>query len=366
MRTYALIGAAALLTVAGGDLAAQRQGTFLTPDENTVTTRVAQRGANFLQIGVGARGQALGGAMTGLASGATAMYWNPAGMASLDGFTVAFTSAALYADLDVSHSYGAVAIPFGGGALGASIIQLNSGDIFRTDEGNPGGGSAQTGDIFNWTGTAVGLHYARRLTDRLQVGVTGRVIGEGLDQATASWWGMDFGTMFNTGLYGITIGAVLANIGPAARMEGNIITRRVATREAFAVNLPVRYNTVEYALPTAFRFSVVSNLVGGADALLSPSNTSSLKLAADINDATDTDVQVSLGLEFGFREMFYLRGGKKWAREAGLEREFADQLSFGGGIVLPMLGRHMKFDYAYTGMGDLQNVQVFSFELGGR
>lgn len=366
MRTYALIGAAALLAVAGSDLAAQRQGTFLSPDENTVTTRVAQRGANFLEIGVGARAQAMGGALTGLATGATAMYWNPAGMATVDGFTTAFSRAALYDDLDITHTYGAAALPFLGGALGASFIQLSSGDILRTTEDNPGGGNVQFGDVFSWTGTAVGLHYARRLTDRLQVGFTGRVISEGLDQASANWWGMDFGTVFNTGLYGITIGAVLANIGPSARMEGNIITRRVTTREAFPVNLPVRFNTNAYALPTTFRFSVVSNLVGGADALLSPSRTSSLKLAADLNDATDTDLQVSLGVEYGFRDLLYLRAGKKWAREAGLERDFADNLSFGGGIVLPMLGRHLKFDYAYTGMGDLQNVQVFSFELGGR
>jgi hypothetical protein len=173
--------------------------------------------------------------------------------------------------------------------------------------------------------------------------------------------------MFNTGLYGITIGAMLANVGPAARMEGNIITRRVTTAEAFPVNLPVRFNTVEYALPTTFRFAVVSNLVGGADALLSPSGTSSLKLAADLNDGTDTDVQVSLGLEYGFRDFLYLRAGKKWVREANADfRTFSDNLSFGGGIVLPALGRRFRFDYAYTGMGELQNVQVFSFELGGQ
>lgn len=366
MRTFALIGAAALMTSLGGDLAAQRQGTFLAPDENTVTTRVAQRGANFLEIGVGARAQAMGNALSGLATGATAMYWNPAGMASIDGFTTAFSRTALYDNLDITHTFAAAAMPFMGGGMGFSFIQLSSGDIQRTTEDNPGGGDVEFGDIFSWTGTAVGAHYARRLTDRLQVGFTGRAITEGLDQAKANWWGLDFGTVFNTGLYGITIGAVLANIGPSARMEGNIITRRVTATDAFPVALPVRFSTVDYALPTAFRFSVVSNLVGGADALLSPSQTSSFKLAADLNDATDTDVQLSLGAEYGFRDMLYLRGGKRWVREAGLERDFTDDLSFGGGIVLPLLGRHLKFDYAYTSLGDLQNVQVFSFELGGR
>jgi hypothetical protein len=367
MRPIALIGAAALVMLAGSDLAAQRTGTFLTPDENTSTTRVAQRGANFLAIGVGARAQAMGGALTGLATGAAAMYWNPAGMASLEGFTAAFSYSALYADLGIKHLYGAAAIPFLGGGLGASYIQLSSGDIPRTTEDNPGGGNPEFGEIFSWTGTAVGLHYARRLTDRLQVGFTGRVISEGIDQARAQWWGMDFGTVFRTGLYGITLGAVLANIGPSARMEGNLITRRVATDEAFPVTLPVRFNTVDYGLPTTFRFSLVSNLVGGAEALLSPSQTSSLNLAVDLNDATDTDLQLSAGVEYGFRDLLYLRAGKKWVNEANSEfRSFSDNVSFGGGLVLPVFGGGFHFDYAYTSLADLQHVHVFSFELGGR
>lgn len=369
MRTIALIGAAALVMLPGSDLAAQRTGTFLTPDENTATTRVAQRGANFLQIGVGARGQAMAGALTGLATGAAAMYWNPAGLATLDGFTGAFSYAALYDDLDIDHFYGAAAIPFLGGALGASYIQLSSGDIPRTSEDDPGGGSVEFGQVFSWTANAIGLHYARRLTDRLQVGFTGRMISEGIDQARADWWGLDFGTVFKTGLYGITLGAVLANVGPSARMEGNLITRRVTTREAFPVNLPVRFNTIDYALPTTFRFSIVSSLIGGPEALLSPSPTSSLSLAVDLNDATDTDLQLSAGVEYGFRDLLFLRAGKKWVNENSGDadfRSFSDHLSFGGGLALPVLGGHVRLDYAYTSLADLQNIHVFSFELGGR
>lgn len=80
LRQTTAVFALALL-VGGGNLAAQRQGTFLTPGNDESTTRVGARGANFLEIGVGARAQALGGAFTSLASGASAMYWNPAGIA---------------------------------------------------------------------------------------------------------------------------------------------------------------------------------------------------------------------------------------------------------------------------------------------
>ena len=204
------------------------------------------------------------------------------------------------------------------------------------------------------------------MTDRLQVGLSGRIITEGLDNASATWWGVDFGTIFNTGLYGITLGAVLANIGPRASIEGGAVEQRVTAREAFPFSLPIEFATVEYQLPTTFRFSVLTNLVGGADALLTPSGTHGFLLAFDLNDGVDTDIQTSIGAEYNFREIIFLRGGKQFVNEANDDfRSFGDFLSFGGGIRLPVLGRSLMFDYAYTNMGELQNVQVFSFELGG-
>nr|HPI73656.1 hypothetical protein [bacterium] len=41
--------------------------------------------AAFLEIGVGARAMAMGGAYTSIANDATALYWNPAGIAWMNG-----------------------------------------------------------------------------------------------------------------------------------------------------------------------------------------------------------------------------------------------------------------------------------------
>ena len=222
--------------------------------------------------------------------------------------------------------------------------------------------------MFSWASSALGLHYGRRLTDRLAVGASGRVIAEGINQAGISWWSLDFGTSFNTGLYGLTLGAVLANIGPQARFEGGLITTRVATDEAFPVALPVRFKTTEITLPTTFRFSVVSDLMGGPDALFSPGGSSDLKIAAEFNDATDTDLQFALGMEYSFSRIVFLRVGKKWVNERQGEasfRSFSYATGLGGGFRVPLLGTSLTIDYAYTNMGELQNVHAFSFELGG-
>lgn len=350
-----------------GVLSAQRTGTFLEPQTTDATSRVAQRGANFLEIGVGARARGMGDAFSGLATGASATFWNPAGLGSTEKFGVAYTYASLYGDLDINHQFAAVIMPVFGGGLGASYIRLDSGDIPRTDEVNPGGGNAASGDTFNFTSQAIGLHYGRRLTDRLQVGFTGRVISEGISQATIGWWSLDFGTVFNTGLYGITLGATLANIGPSSRYEGGLIQTRITTDEAFPFGVPVRFKTTGYTLPTTFRFAAVSALVGGPDGLFSQGGKHDFKLAAELNDAVDTDVQMSVGGEYNFNRLIFLRGGKKFVNEAYSNdfRSFGHALSFGGGFRLPAFGSFVSFDYAYTNMGELNNVHAFSFELGG-
>jgi hypothetical protein len=355
-----------LLLLVPGVLSAQRTGTFLEPTPDEGTTRVAQRGANFLEIGVGARARGLGEAFSGLASGATATYWNPAGVGSIEQFDVAFSYLSLYDDFDIGHYFAATALPLFGGAAAVSYIRLTSGDMLRTDEANPGGGNQQEGDTFSWSSQAIGVTYGRRLTDRLQIGLTGRAITEGMTQAKISWWGFDVGTIFNTGLYGLTLGAALLNVGGQAQYEGALLQTRVATDQAFPFSIPIQYKATQYTLPTTFRFSLVSNLVGGADALLSPSGAHDLKLAVDVNDATDTDMQSSVGMEYSFNRLVFLRAGKKFVNERNSEfRSFSHALAFGGGIRVPLLGQWFTLDYAYTSMGELQNVHAFSFELGG-
>lgn len=358
----------ALAFFAGGELAAQTQGSFLTPTPDQGTTRVGARGANFLEIGVGARAQALGGAYAGLASGATSMYWNPAGLGSTEGLVAAYSYSPLYGDLDITHNFAGVAIPVFGGGLGVSYLQFSSGDIERTSENFPGADDPTFGPVFNYTGSAIGLSYGRRLTDRLQVGGSAKFIQEGLTDAKATWWALDFGTMFNTGLYGLSLGAALQNIGNSAAMTGSLTKTRITTREAFPVDQPVNLAVQQYQLPMMFRFSVVSDLAGAPDALFSPGSAVGMKLALDFNDGVDTDLQSSLGLEVNVKNLVYLRAGKRWVNETlpdGQDfRSFSHGMSFGGGLHLPVFGRFFSFDYAYTSMGELQNIQVFSFELG--
>ena len=52
-------------------------------------SKVGTTSAQFLKIGVGARAMGLGGSFTALANDVSTLYWNPAGITNLRGFSFA-------------------------------------------------------------------------------------------------------------------------------------------------------------------------------------------------------------------------------------------------------------------------------------
>lgn len=368
-KTIALTFTGLLLGAAGGQ--AQNVGSGLEPEPDQSTTRVGTRGANFLEIPVGARAQALGGSGTAIVTGAEALAWNIASAAEATQFSVGYAYSELFSEADITHQYVGALLPLGEVAVvGASVIALSSGDIVRTSERFPEGGDPQFGDTFEFTGFAASVGYARRITDRLNFGGAVKLVSEGIDGAKAEWVGLDIGALFRTGLFGVTVGASIQNIGGESGFEGVAVERTIgAATDALPTgeDVGVRFDTDELALPTAFRFSALFDVTGTPDAWFpegSPDHN--LRLAADFFDSIDTPLEPSLGLEYGYRGIVFGRVGKRWFNEERTDdfRKFADGFSFGGGIRIPVLNRYLGFDYAYTDMGLLENIQTFSIHLG--
>lgn len=349
--------------------AAQNSGTQLLPESDLEATRTGTRGANFLKQGVGARALALGGAYSALSTGVYSLYWNPGGLAHTEGFAAAYSYAALFEDADITHHFMGVVLPALGGTIGLSGIFFDSGDIPRTTSDFPRGGDPTFGDSFNWTGTAIGLHYGRLITDRLSVGAAGKFVSEGIADAEAQYVGFDAGVLFDTGIYGTRLGAAVTNIGSEGRMRGGAVNRRLAGENTgldilrdFRINL----ETESFALPSSFHFGIRTSLVGGPTAVLAPNPSHNLIVAAQVDDAIDGPIQPALGLEYAFRDLFYLRGGKRAVNEERDDsfRSFSHGLSAGLGVQLPIgEERFVGFDYAWVDMGELENVQVLSFDL---
>ncbi len=84
--------------------------------------------AEFLNVGVGARAGAMGGAFSAVADDATASYWNPAGLRLLAGRQVGLMHAAQFAN-HVKYDYLVFGSPGERESYGISIIRMGIDDI---------------------------------------------------------------------------------------------------------------------------------------------------------------------------------------------------------------------------------------------
>jgi len=134
----------------------------------------------------------------------------------------------------------------------------------------------------------------------------------------------------------------------------------------------VNYDMKEADMPTMFRFSVMSDLIGGSESLLSQrTDMGVLRLVGEFSNAMDTDQQAAVGTEYGFRNVLFLRAGKRWLNEnisgrASITNSeyWSRGLGFGGGLRLPVGGKSMQFDYAWQGAGELPANHHFSLDFG--
>lgn len=366
-----IIATTCALLLVSGSAWAQNVADGLDPQPDQSTTRVGTRGANFLEIPVGARGQSLSGAGVALIDGVEALAWNVATIAESRQFSIGWSYSRLFADADIDHQFIGAILPIGAtSSLGVSVTALTSGDIVRTTERFPEGGDPQFGSTFSFTGFAASVGWGQQLTDRLDLGGAVKIVQEGIDNATANWLGLDVGALFRTGLIGTTLGVSIQNIGGESSYSGSAIERQVgAAADVFPVedNVSIAFKTDALALPTSFRFSVLFNVTGTPDAWLAGASLDhNVRLVTDLFDSIDTAVEASIGLEYSYKDIFFARGGKHFFNEdnAGF-RDVTDGLSFGGGVLVPgVLDRRLGFEYAYTDMGLLDNIQTISIQLG--
>jgi hypothetical protein len=147
-----------------------------------------------------------------------------------------------------------------------------------------------------------------------------------------------------------------------------LITRVISTadRGTFSDNRRVSLYTSQVELPVEFRLSVASDLLGSANSLLGKgSGKSTLNAEVAVNESTDFTTQYAIGLEYGYRNILFVRGGKRLYnddRDRGTDTPVG--LAGGFGLRLPAKGRNVRFDYSFESAGALQNIQIFSFEVG--
>ncbi len=302
--------------------------------------------APFLKIGAGARAVALGGNYVALANDATALYWNPAGVAGLGKFSISGTHTEWFAG--ISHDFFALVAPLGNSqALGLELTYLNSGEIEQTTLEEQNG----NGIFYKATDLALGLTYARKLTDRFAVALKGKFIRQNIYNEEASSFAVDFGTLYDTGFKGLSIGMNMANFGSGMEMAGSDLSV-VQTDPLTGAQVETALKTESWPLPIVFRVGVAMDILGREEGFIL-NRDNRLTLAVDGNHPNDNKETLGAGLEYMWNDFLALRAGYKGNHDT-------ENFSFGGGLNFTLAGWGIAIDYAYAAMGDLDEVQRFT------
>ena len=171
----------------------------------------AQTGFRFLELGVGSRPSAMGDAYTSLAEDATAVYWNPAGLARMEGTKLHLTHAEWF--VGVRHEYVGAAMGLGRHAIGGSVSGIFTGSIERRDDRG-----RQTG-TYGYYDLAAAFSYAYGAREDLWVGGTFKYLREGIDHHSGSGFAADLGVQWALPWQGVTGGAVLRHLGPGITLN---------------------------------------------------------------------------------------------------------------------------------------------------
>lgn len=290
--------------------------------------------AQFLKIGVGGRASAMGDAFVAIADDASALYWNPAGIVHSKSNEILISHNEWV--VDIKHQFiGGIYHLSPNDVVGLSFTTLHMDDMPVTTEVMPFG----TGEYFGFEDIAVALTYSRKMTEQFSFGATVRYIEETLDKLKMRGVMIDLGTFYWTGLGTTRFAVAISNFGNELAPDGEVVlfgNRKKSEWQSFSP-------------PTMFR-------IGFA---MEPYQTETHRLTTSIqlNHPNDNSENVSTGIEYSWKEIFFARGGYKLNVD---EQDF----TFGAGVKVPVGIADVTFDYAFANFERLGSAHRFSLLLG--
>jgi len=328
LRSLALLLAAFSVAAAAGPARAQ----FKLGEQRAGTSSGA-----FLKIGVGARATALGESFVAVANDPSTIYWNPAGLASLQRPEVLISHVDWPAEIHYEHAAWVVPSQRFGGSFAIQFGVLST-TLEETTELQPFG----TGRSYLFSDVVAGVAYARRWTDKLLVGVGLKYVREDLGSdiggPTTNAALVDMGSIYYLGYGSVRIATSLTNFGPEMTPGGQFVspvTGEVRSYDGFDPPIQFRYGLA---------FEPIEN------------KHQRLTTSIEIAQPADNAQRVKAGLEWTWERVLALRTGYDFN---------ADELKFaaGAGLNLNVGQRQGTLDYAYTDGGTFGAINRLSLGL---
>ena len=324
--------------------------------------RAGTTSANFLEIGYGSAGVAMGDAFVSVVRDVSSIYWNPAGLGYMEKSEFQAMHQPWLADIGTAFvGLGYVAPRFG--TIGVGFVYTGYGEEEVTSMLMQEG----TGEKFDGLDYAVSLSYGRKLAQWFSFGASGKYISSRIWHESASAVALDLGAIINTSFLswtgdeagGMSIGMSISNYGTRMQYNGIDLKRPLdeAPREAGNFEfVPARYETQSWELPLIFRIGI------SAHPILTSMHR--VTVSADALHPNNNSEYLNFGGEYALTVpgigVFALRGGYKGLHM--IDSEYG--LTFGFGILLNFLHNNaLKVDYAYREIGLLGHMNAYTLSL---
>ncbi len=324
--------------------------------------RVGTTTANFLEIGYGSSGNAMGDAVVSSIGDLSALYWNPARLSTLKQNEAMFMYQPWFADINTS--FASVGLTFRNiGTFAVGLFQVDYGDMKVTSMEMQDG----TGEYYSAADYAVSLGFGRALVDWLAFGASAKYITSKIWHSSADAFALDLGMTVNTFFFspsgdrkdGLTIGMSISNYGSRMKYDGMDLRQPIDLLPYEEGNYKYaegKFETQSWELPLIFR-------IGAA---VYPISTASQRLTLEVDalHPNNNSESVNLGGQWEYNiptfGTFFLRGGYK----ALFMEDTEYGPSFGAGLKYTMMNNlAFRVDYAFRDIGILGSTHSYTFSF---
>ncbi|TCJ17634.1 PorV/PorQ family protein [Flaviaesturariibacter flavus] len=330
----------------------------------------------FLNIGVGARGLAMGSAQVASASDGTAGYWNPAGLAFVERTNINAMHAEYFSGIG-KYDYLSFATPLNGGrrTLGVTALRFGVDDIPNTLFLVEPDGSINYNNVRSFSSADYGFLFslAQKLKDhgnrKMQVGLNAKVIHRSVGSFAKAWgFGIDAGLQMQVKKWRLGL------VGRDITTTFNTWSFSFSDKEKEALyltnnDIPVR--STEMTAPRVVLGVGRDFKLGNKVGLLAEAN---FDLTFDgqrntVISSSAVNVDPRIGVEANINQTLFLRAGVNNFQRALSDKDTFNQKKVW--IYQPSLGagfrlQNVRIDYAFTNLANQSSAlytHVFSLQL---
>jgi len=331
----------------------------------------------FLNIGAGARGLAMGSAQVASVTDGTAGYWNPAGLVNVkDNPSVNLMHAEYFAGIG-KFDYASVALPVQDNrrTLGVSLLRFAVDDIPNTlflvePDGSINYNNIQT---FSSADYALLLSYAQTLKEieegHWSFGVNAKIIRRTVGKFASAWgFGLDAGLQIHQDNW--RFGIVARDITTTFNAWSFKFTDK-EKQVLYLTNNDIPVKSTELTAPRLIVGGGYEFIISDAIKLLTEAN---LNLTFDgkrntLLSSKAVSVDPSVGLEASINDVFFIRAGVTNFQKGLSDLDSMNQKKVW--IYQPSLGagfkiKNVTIDYAFSNLANQSNplyTHVFSLRL---